>query len=156
MGTPHCGSESAYWFGFVGRALHVAQFGTGTNTKLLPALQKNSGALATISEQSIERLEKLEIKTFYETEKYLGVLVCWTLVIYSHWLRLISPKIVDKSSACLKLPNEKPPIPISADHKTMCKFYDADIQKFKPVWIAIKELVDSSLEVLVPQPPICT
>jgi hypothetical protein len=28
-----------------------------------------------ISQQSVERLEKLKIRTFYETEKYLGILV---------------------------------------------------------------------------------
>jgi hypothetical protein len=70
--------------------------------------------------------------------------------------RLTSPKIVDKDSACMNLPNEKPPIPISADHKTMCKFSDAESQKFRPVWMAIKELVDSSLRVSVPQPLIST
>jgi hypothetical protein len=56
----------------------------------------------------------------------------------------------------MNLPNEKPPIPISADHKTMCKFSDAESQKFRPVWMAIKELVDSSLRVSVPQPLIST
>jgi hypothetical protein len=56
----------------------------------------------------------------------------------------------------MNLPNEKPPTPISADHKTMCKFSDAESQKFRPVWMAIKELVESSLRVSVPQPLICT
>src|SRR5271163_3830200 len=84
-----------------------------TNTKLLPALQKNSEALGKISQQSIERLEKLMIRTFYETQKYLGFLVCSD----THKVagpRLTSPKIVDKDSACMNLPNEKPPTPISA------------------------------------------
>jgi hypothetical protein len=154
MGTPHRGSDSAYWFDFLARALHVAQFGSGTNTKLLPALQKNSEALGKISQQSIERLEKLMIRTFYETQKYLGFLVCSD----THKVagpRLTSPKIVDKDSACMNLPNEKPPTPVSADHKTMCKFSDAESQKFRPVWMAIKELVDSSPRVSVPQPLIC-
>jgi hypothetical protein len=154
MGTPHRGSDSAYWFDFLARLLHTAQFGTGTNIRLLPALQKNSEALGKISQQSIERLEKLMIRTFYETQKYLGFLVCSDT--QSRRPRLTFPKIVDKDSACMNLPNEKPPTPISADHKTMCKFSDAESQKFRPVWMAIKELVDSSLRVSVPQPLICT
>ena len=83
MGTPHRGADIAYWFGFLARACRAAQLGTGTNTKLLSALQKNSEALSNISEQSIERLAKLKIRTFYETQKYLGILVCSILKIAS-------------------------------------------------------------------------
>ena len=34
------------------------------------------------------------------------------------------------------------PVPISADHQSMCKFASEDEQKYRPVWKAVKQLVD--------------
>ena len=34
------------------------------------------------------------------------------------------------------------PVPISADHQSMCKFASEDEQKYRPVWKAVKQVVD--------------
>ena len=52
-----------------------AQLGTGTNTKFVEALKKNSKEFDDISESFIERAAELDIRTFYETEVYWGQLV---------------------------------------------------------------------------------
>ncbi|KAL9593091.1 MAG: hypothetical protein Q9179_006109 [Wetmoreana sp. 5 TL-2023] len=128
LGTPHRGSDAAYWTGFIARALKAAQLGTGTNDQLLAALQKNSKTLSDISEQFVERADTLRIRTFYETKK----------------LDFLSSLVVEKDSACLHISNEKLPTPIQATHTTMCKFSDKDSQKYKPVWSAVRELVELS------------
>jgi hypothetical protein len=51
------------------------QLGFGTNPNFVTALQRNSRTFAHISEQFIERGDKLKIRTFYETEKLYGQLV---------------------------------------------------------------------------------
>lgn len=77
MGTPHRGADVAYWTDFLARALYSAQLGTGTNSRLLPDLKKNSKTLSDISSQFVERGSSLQIRTFYEIEKmdYTNVLV---------------------------------------------------------------------------------
>ena len=69
LGTPHRGSNSAYWASFVARALQVVQFGVGTNSTLLRDLQSSSKVLSDISQQWLERSTPLSIRTFYETDK---------------------------------------------------------------------------------------
>lgn len=127
MGTPHRGSDVAFWTDFLARALHVAQFGAGTNKNLVSSLKKDSRLLSDISDQFVERSANLQIRTFYEMEKldYMNIL------------------IVDKTSASLNLSNEKR-IPIQANHRTMCRFSSADSQKYRPVWKAIEELAESA------------
>jgi len=79
MGTPHRGSDVAFWTDFLARALHIAQFGAGTNKNLVSSLKKNSRLLSDISDQFVERSANLQIRTFYEMEKldYMNILVCW-------------------------------------------------------------------------------
>ena len=50
---------------------------------------------------------------------------------------------MEKDSAILNLPNELPAVPISADHRSMCKFASVDEQKYKPVWRAVKHFVET-------------
>lgn len=59
---------------------------------------------------------------------------------------LIQAQIVDKDSATLRLPNEMPVGVTSSNHRTMCKFDSADSQKYRPVWIAIRNLAKSALD----------
>ena len=77
IGTPHRGSDVAYWAGFLARALHALQFSTSTNNSLLPTLERNSKQLSDVSQQFIERGTGLQIRTFYEKEKlpYMSCLV---------------------------------------------------------------------------------
>ncbi|KAI9857467.1 MAG: hypothetical protein M1813_008217 [Trichoglossum hirsutum] len=127
MGTPHRGSNVVSWTDFLARALYAIQVGTGTNKDLLSILRRDSKVLSDISRQFIDIGAKLQIRTFIETE----------LLEYMNCL------IVDKDSACLNLPNEKSTF-IQANHKTMCKFSSADSQKYRPVWKAIRELVEAA------------
>lgn len=75
FGTPHRGSDAAYWASFVATLLKYGQLGFGTNSTYIAALQRNSQTFADISEQFIERAVELKIRTFYETEKMFNVLV---------------------------------------------------------------------------------
>ncbi|KAH7261549.1 hypothetical protein BKA59DRAFT_409635, partial [Fusarium tricinctum] len=127
MGTPHRGAGVAFWGDFLARALFVADLGLMGNPRLLSDLKKNSPILADISQQFAHRGKDLQIRTFYEREKYKNTLV------------------VDSDSAQLNLPNEKR-IPIQANHKAMCKFSSADSQKYRPVLAAIKELAAAAEE----------
>ena len=42
----------------------------------------------------------------------------------------------------MNLPTELPAAPISADHRSMCKFAFEGEQKYKPVWKAVKNMVE--------------
>lgn len=75
MGTPHRGSNSAYWTTYLANILQIAQLGTATNPRLLADLRKNSPTLADISKQFVERGRDLSILTFFERELYNGILV---------------------------------------------------------------------------------
>jgi hypothetical protein len=75
FGAPHRGADLAYWATFASRILQTIQLGLGTNPNFVMALQKNSPTFAQISEQFIERGDKLKIRTFYETERLYGHLV---------------------------------------------------------------------------------
>lgn len=53
-------------------------------------------------------------------------------------------QIVDENSAVLNIPNEIP-IPIEADHRSMCKFSSNKTEKYRMVADCLKELVDDAL-----------
>ncbi|KAL6408559.1 hypothetical protein AUP68_08419 [Ilyonectria robusta] len=128
MATPHRGSSVATWAKIVATAKRSAQLGRGTNVEVLAVLQHHSKVLSEISSQFVERGTNLQISTFYETEA----------------LDYLNSVIVNKESAVLNHPNEKK-LPVKADHKGICRFSSADSQKYRPVWIAIKELVENAL-----------
>jgi hypothetical protein len=75
FGTPHRGSDAAYWAAYAARVLKVIQSGRGTNDTFVSALQRNSEVFINVSEQWIERAAPLRIRTFYETERLYGELV---------------------------------------------------------------------------------
>ncbi|KAI9767544.1 MAG: hypothetical protein M1840_005581 [Geoglossum simile] len=124
LGVPHRGSDLAYWGTFAANLLYITQLGFGTNPAFVDALRRNSETLANISEQFIERGSRLQIRTFYETDK-LG-----------------NKLIVDRDSACLRLPNEIAVGIPGSNHVSLCRFDHADSQKYAPVWRAIKALAD--------------
>jgi hypothetical protein len=55
-------------------------------------------------------------------------------------------QIVDRDSARLGLTNEIAVGVAGANHQTICKFDRAESQKYKPVWIAIKNLAEDALQ----------
>lgn len=75
FGTPHRGSDAAYWAAYVTRVLSVIQLGRGTNQAFVSALKPNSETFSNISEQWIERADQLRIRSFYETLRLHGELV---------------------------------------------------------------------------------
>ena len=75
FGVPHHGADLAYWATFASQILQITQLGFVTSTNFVTALQKNSPAFLHISEQFIERGDKLKIRSFYETEKLYNQLV---------------------------------------------------------------------------------
>ena len=85
MGTPHRGSDVAYWTDVVARALHILQLGMGTNGNLLLALKKNSPILSKISQEFVERATGLQIRTFYEVEvlDYMNCLVELRIILFA-------------------------------------------------------------------------
>jgi hypothetical protein len=60
--------------------------------------------------------------------------------------------VVDKDSAILLLPNETP-IPIEADHRSMCRFSNEKSEKFQLVLDCLRELIDDALEERQPCKP---
>jgi protein SERAC1 len=82
MGTPHRGSNVAYWSKILANVVHTAQLGNSTSSRLLSDLQKNSSILSEISSQFVERGSALQIRTFYETEKvdFLNCVVCYSIL----------------------------------------------------------------------------
>ncbi|KND88024.1 Protein SERAC1, partial [Tolypocladium ophioglossoides CBS 100239] len=122
LGTPHCGSDVAWWASIPANLLRALQLGTGTNTAYLKALTTNSAEFSLISQQWVERSKNLTIRTFYETEMLCGVLV------------------VDKGSARLNLANETAVGLAGSNHRTLCKFESAGSQRYKPVLNAVKQL----------------
>jgi hypothetical protein len=144
--TPHRGSDAAYWAHFAARLLHMIQVGRGTNPSFVAALQRNSTEFANISTQFIERAVSLRIRSFYETDRYLGELVCTIVPKVRLYSYLIMCKVVDKDSACLNLPNEIAVGVAGADHRTVCKFSDMKSQKYKIIWNAMKGLAEFALD----------
>ncbi|KAL9118378.1 MAG: hypothetical protein Q9187_005078 [Circinaria calcarea] len=123
MGTPHRGSDTAYWVSFLTDLLRIGTLGVNTNNDLVNALMKESKTLSDIAQQFCERGAPLQIITCYETRQF----------------SYMNNLIVDKSSALLNLPNERL-LPIDADHRTICKFSGEDSQKYRPVWKALAKI----------------
>jgi hypothetical protein len=75
FGVPHRGSEVAYWGSFVANIMAITQLGFRSNTKFIDALRRNSKQFSDISQQFVEPGSRLNIRSFYETEKLYGQLV---------------------------------------------------------------------------------
>lgn len=75
FGTPHRGSDLAWWADFTANLLRALELGRGTNTNYIEALKRNSKEFSLISQQWVERSQNIEIRTYYETERLLGFLV---------------------------------------------------------------------------------
>ncbi|KAI1468752.1 uncharacterized protein F4812DRAFT_470599 [Daldinia caldariorum] len=105
LGTPHQGSEAANWAQILANMLDVMSFNSNMNTALLENLQEQSDVLFKISESFVDRCDKLQIVSFYETRELSGTNVV----------------VVPKKSALLLRSNETP-VPLNADHRSLCRF----------------------------------
>lgn len=56
--------------------LNIATLGLAVNPRYVKALEKNSNDLDQISRQFAQHWENLQVRTFYETVKMNGQLVC--------------------------------------------------------------------------------
>lgn len=74
--VPHRGSDIAALGKMLANVLKVATLGLRGNPRYVKALEKNSKHLDEISKQFVERLETIQVRTFYETETIKGQLVC--------------------------------------------------------------------------------
>ena len=71
MGTPHRGSDAAYWGTILGRLADIP-FVTGIRNDLLRDLAPKSTVLGNICDQFVERAIPLQIITVYERVKMMG------------------------------------------------------------------------------------
>ncbi|PWW73473.1 hypothetical protein C7212DRAFT_220039, partial [Tuber magnatum] len=126
MGTPHRGSTIADWTKMFASIVDSVLVGTRMRSDLLKDLQTNSRALQEITSSFKYRTSGLQFVSFYEQE--------------------IAPPlkklVVDKDSAILDLPNERP-VPVNANHREICRFSHAKSEKYRPVWVAISDMVSS-------------
>ncbi|KAG0124311.1 Alpha/Beta hydrolase protein [Tuber indicum] len=126
MGTPHRGSTIADWTKMFASIVNNVLISTLMRSDLLKDLQTNSRALQEITSSFKYRTSGLQIVTFYEQE------------ITAPLKKLV----VDMDSAILDLPNERP-VPVNANHRDICKFSHAKSEKYRPVWVAISDMVSS-------------
>ncbi|KAF2792053.1 hypothetical protein K505DRAFT_308322, partial [Melanomma pulvis-pyrius CBS 109.77] len=124
LGTPHRGSDIAFWGKTLGKFANFAVFG-GIRTDLLNSLAPKSTELADICSQFVERAVPLNIFTIYERIKMKG----------------LPDLVVDETSAVLHLPNETP-IPMEADHRGLCRYLTSSSENYIVVRDCITELFD--------------
>ncbi len=76
FGVPHRGSDIAFWAGLPATLLDKGLVGFGGNTRFLDALKKNSIEWQEITEQFVQRADRLQlIRSYYETKRLVNVLV---------------------------------------------------------------------------------
>lgn len=72
LGTPHRGSDTAFWAGMMGAMADVFTFG-GIQTQLLKDLKPESSCLGDVCSQFVERAQSPHIFTIYERLKIQGL-----------------------------------------------------------------------------------
>lgn len=97
LATPHRGADSAKTLKNILRAVHDRAYVTD--------LERNSGAIQVINDEFRHFSADLELWSFYETQS----------------MKLFSSLIVDTESAVLGY-REETQIPMTADHRSICKF----------------------------------
>ena len=81
LGTPHRGSDSAWWGAVVANIVKGLSMGTSTNSRLVSDLKKDSTSLSSISTQFVHRTKGIRIYTFYETKKTGSIVVRLSLML---------------------------------------------------------------------------
>ena len=119
LGTPHRGADIASWSMMFGRIANVALLGAVRTDLLRP----KSELLMTVASDFVEKGAALTIFSIYE-QKFIPPM---------------KKVVVDKDSAILNLPNETP-IPIEADHRSICKFLTPSSEAYATVFDCLSEL----------------
>ncbi|RKL37927.1 hypothetical protein BFJ72_g7387 [Fusarium proliferatum] len=129
LGTPHRGSDVAFWGSLLAKLADVVTLGS-IRTQVLEDLKRKSDMLGAICSQFIERSESLHrIFSIYERQRTKGA----------------SGLVVEEDSAVIGLPNEVP-ISIEADHRSMCKFSVVTSEKYQMISDCIMEMVEDALD----------
>ena len=81
LGVPHRGADLAYWAAFPARMIPYTSFGFWGNPRLLKSLRKNSEDWMRISNDFVPRARRLEIRSFFETDKFRDVIVSLVLLL---------------------------------------------------------------------------
>lgn len=118
LGTPHRGSDLAKTLS------NILKISYGPKS-FVTALERNSESIESINESFRHFADDLQLRSFYET-------VPLNLVF------LTKEIIVDRSSAILGYRNERP-VPLNADHRSICKFdtpSDPNYQTLRHAFIA--------------------
>lgn len=89
LGTPHRGSDSAWWGAVVANIVKGLSIGTSTNSRLVSDLKRDSTSLGSISTQFVHRTKGVRIYTFYETRKTGSIVVRLSLMLKHYEYLLI-------------------------------------------------------------------
>ncbi|KAI0543731.1 hypothetical protein F4679DRAFT_577412 [Xylaria curta] len=137
LGTPHRGSDVAFWGKLFGSLANIVTIGS-IRTQLLDDLKRKSDILGATCSQFVERSQSLHrIFSIYERVRVKG----------------LSSLVVEEDSAIMGLPNEIP-IPIEADHRSMCRFSSMKSERYQMIVDCIKEMVEDALDETRTETPI--
>ncbi|KAH4259424.1 hypothetical protein HBH70_138040 [Parastagonospora nodorum] len=135
FGTPHRGSQVAEIGSVVGkivnlcvRASQMARLTGSMREDLLFTLGLDAQAMNELAESSRNRMENLEVVSFYETQTMQG----------------FSDLIVERSSAIMQIPGEMI-IALHANHRSMCRFEGPKDGSCSLALDAIEDVVKSIL-----------
>ncbi|KAE8446972.1 hypothetical protein EG329_011454 [Mollisiaceae sp. DMI_Dod_QoI] len=132
FGTPHRGSDLAFW-DYIGATLvRSVTLGYSTNKTLSKELKIDSEMLKRVSESFAYRGAKMKIRSFYETESMKG----------------LNCRVVERDSSILGWSSEID-IAASANHSSICKFPRADDSRYRIACYSIGEMIDGESELTV-------
>ncbi|KAH8881765.1 TPR-like protein [Thozetella sp. PMI_491] len=124
LGVPHRGSGLADWATVPISFLKTLSMGFTGNSNFVGILKSSSKDWVRLSDNFVERAEKLYFRSFFETEKYGNLIV------------------VDEGSAAMHIRTEQV-IPLDgSNHRNICKFRANEDQRFSPVGDAAIELAE--------------
>ncbi|KAI0477594.1 P-loop containing nucleoside triphosphate hydrolase protein [Xylariaceae sp. FL0804] len=127
LAVPFRGADVAWWAQNVSLIARALSFGRAGNSSFTGALTRNSNQWMKISRDFVHRGKEMTFRSGYETERLSGILV------------------VDEASVRHNIPNEEVfPVP-GSNHRTISKFGDEDEQRFAPVGLAVKEVVEAAV-----------
>ncbi|KAK4444616.1 hypothetical protein QBC34DRAFT_182549 [Podospora aff. communis PSN243] len=126
LATPHNGANSAHLLSAMIKATHIG------NKPFVSALRLNSTAIQAINDEFRHFSSKVQLYSFFETRATSVAGLGDTL-------------IVPKSSAMLKLPNERVS-PLQSDHRGVCKYDSPEDPNYMIVRDSIVEALDRITE----------
>ncbi|OTA04435.1 hypothetical protein A9Z42_0050300 [Trichoderma parareesei] len=127
LGTPHKGSDLAYWDSIGTQIVRAATLGLTTNTKLSKDLKVDSEMLKRISDSFACRGATFKIRSFYETEFMTGLNCC----------------VVDRDSARLGWCNELD-IASPSNHSNICKFTSRYDPRYETLVSELLDIIDET------------